>query len=145
MENLKIRKRSFVFTCRVDVRTMATLAKFMEKIKEPVVSRSNIGRIGLEFFAEIVVKNYPELNVESPEEAVRILDKFKIQRGERSIKPLMKHLQDQSLEEFKNSSNFESNSKGIVDEKLIKEAQEKLMARDQKLVQLEKEAFMKKI
>jgi hypothetical protein len=72
-EILATRRPSIVTSVRCDARSLASLALFARKENEPIRSRGELLRLAVEWFAAIVVKQNPELEVKTATKALKVL------------------------------------------------------------------------
>jgi len=87
------RPTSIAFTSRCDIKSLATLAYFWRDKGEPARSVSELVRMSLETFRDVVLKQWPQYEIKEVTDALSILNRSNLTTGHRNRATLLKEMQ----------------------------------------------------
>jgi len=91
------RPPSIAFTSRCDIKSLATLVHFWRDKGEPIRSISELVRLSIESFKDLVTNKWPEYEIESASDALELLRKNGLSSGHRNKSTLLKQMQVEDL------------------------------------------------
>lgn len=146
------RPTTFSSTVRMDIRTVATLLTFWRQQGEPLRSITEVVRLSVETFRDVVAKKHPEMEVLETATAVRLLQESglvdPLAAGRRNRGNLAEQLQleDSVLEGIEPTQRIVAKNKGrVVSQQQVFAAQQALNVSEENSTESLQEAAQRRL